>query len=81
LPLAGVSFDPKGSEHGSIDIMAGTEATNHVTHVITHPKRVYHKTGTGDLSSEVERDEVVEVTAAGDPPVTYIRFLSAAESS
>ena len=75
LPLVGIAFDEKGSERNSIEIMAGTEPNDHVTHVIESPREVFHKTGRGILSSELNEEEIVEITASGHPPITYIRFL------
>jgi len=75
LPLMGISYEEKGSARGAIEVMAGMTPDDHVTHSIRHPKRVYHKTAAdGVLSSEVNQDEIVEITAAEEPPVTYLRF-------
>jgi hypothetical protein len=74
LPLVGISYEAKGSEAGAIEIMTGTAPEDHVTHTITNPKDVYHKTGAGVMSLEVDPDEVLEITSSDYPPVTYLRF-------
>ena len=74
LPLVGLSYDPKGSGEGHIEIMAGTEGGDHVTHVITQPVHVYHKEGAGLISDEVNADEILEVTSSAAPRITYLRF-------
>ena len=45
-----------------------------VTHAIENPNRVFHKTAAGVMSDEVNQDEVIEITAPGHPPITYLRF-------
>ena len=43
LPFVGVSFDPKGSAAGSVEIVLGGETAKdprHVEHVITKPERI-----------------------------------------
>ena len=46
------------------------------THLIEQPTRVYHKTGPDVLmSSEADHGEAIEITASGDPPITYLRFF------
>ena len=74
LPLTGISYDPKGSGAGHIEIMAGTEVGDNVTHVVTQPVHVYHKEGAGLISDEVNADEVLEITSSAHPPITYLRF-------
>jgi hypothetical protein len=74
LPLNGLSYDSKGSGAGHIEIMAGTETNNQITHVIAQPVHLYHKEGAGLLSDEVNTDEIIEITSAVPPPITYLRF-------
>lgn len=74
LPLAGISYDPRGSGAGQIEIMAGLEGQDHVTHTIGQPVHVYHKEGAGLISDEVNEDEILEITASSPPPITYLRF-------
>src|SRR5947207_15887194 len=42
-PLQGVTLDPKGSQHGTIKVLIGTTADDHVAHTITAPARVWLK--------------------------------------
>ena len=79
LPLVGISFDPKGSEAGSIEIMVGDKAHDHVTHIVTRPVHVYHKDGAGLISDEVNQDEIIEITSSDVPPIVYLRFTSGSE--
>jgi hypothetical protein len=74
MPFLGISFEEKGSEADSVEVIAGTEAEDHVTHTIFLPKKIYHKEGAGLISDEVNRDEILEITSADDPPITYLRF-------
>jgi len=77
LPFVGISYEEKGSDAGDILILTGTELGDHVTHTVTAPKQVYHKSAAGILSDEVTEDEIIEITSANDPPVTYLRFRHA----
>ena len=74
LPLTGISYDPRGSGAGHIEIMAGIEGEDHVTHTIGQPVHVYHKEGAGLISDEINQDEILEITASAPPPITYLRF-------
>ena len=43
LPLVGITFDEKGSEAGSIEVILGGEAANdsrHVTHLVANVERI-----------------------------------------
>lgn len=44
------------------------------THTVPAPKGVYHKPGAGVISSEVNPDEVLEITSGAKPPVHYMTF-------
>jgi hypothetical protein len=44
------------------------------THSIDAPKSVFHKPGAGVLSSEVNPDEVLEITSGGKPPIHLLTF-------
>ena len=49
LPLIGVSFEPKGSESGSVEITLGGETINdprYVTHLVGHVERITPLIGT-----------------------------------
>jgi len=66
-PLVGISFDPKGSSSGAIEVMVGVRPDNHLTHTITDPTQVW-------LRDTVEAgDEALEVESA-DGSKTLIRF-------
>ena len=73
-PLVGISFEERGSEEGAIEIVAGGEGDNSVTHAITHPVHVYHKNARGLISNEINVDEVLEITSTDDPRITFLRF-------
>ncbi|HEX5324000.1 MAG TPA: DUF5335 family protein [Capsulimonadaceae bacterium] len=75
LPFVGISYEEKGSDADSVEVSAGTEPERHMTHVIFRPRAIYHKEGAGLISDEVNRDEILEITSADEPPVTYLRFL------
>ena len=70
LPLLGIQLNTKGSDAGSITIMAGQDADAAISHTITNPTQV-----------NVARDAHGEVAAvqidAPDPAQTQIHFLSA----
>ena len=74
LPFVGITLDRKGSGGDTIEILTGTERDDHLSHTIPAPTRVYHKTGAGVMSDEVNPDEILEITSSGDPPITYLRF-------
>jgi hypothetical protein len=76
LPFVGMSYEEKGSEAGAIEVMAGTEPEDHITHVIQDPQQVIHKTGRGLLSSELNPSDIVEITKVDGPPITYVQFSS-----
>lgn len=73
-PLVGISFEEKGSGEGQIEIIAGGETSDSLTHAITHPVHVYHKNARGLISDEVNVDEVLEITSTDDPRITFLRF-------
>ncbi len=67
-PLTGITVDDAGSV---VVQFGGGDAT---TRTITEPKAVYHKSAAGLMSDEVNHDEILEITSAGDPPVTQLHF-------
>ena len=73
-PLVGLTFEEKGSEAGSIEIIVGGATDDSLTHTVTNPIHVYHKNAAGFLSEEVNPDEVLELTSGDDPRITYLRF-------
>ncbi len=72
LPLVGLSYEDKEGE--SIVIIAGTEASDHLSHTVTRPVHLYHKEGAGLISEEVNPHEILEITSADYPPITSLRF-------
>jgi len=72
LPLAGISFDEKGSEEGSIVLMLGTDTETHLEHIIEKPAHVWHK------SSAAGNDDAIEIEAADQTKtIVQIQPLSA----
>lgn len=76
LPFVGIAFEQRGSEAGTIRVLTATGIGDN-TIEIAAPKQVYHKPGAGVLSDEVTENEILEITSAGDPPITYLRFRKA----
>lgn len=74
LPLVGISYGPQSGKGDAFEITLGNAGQNHRTHTITAPKHVYHKTGAGLISDEVNADEVIEITSAGRPAITHLQF-------
>jgi hypothetical protein len=75
LPLVGVSFEPKGAEAGSVEIILGGEAANdprHLTHLIPNVQRIAPLLGTTSLEDGlgIENDEGTK---------TLLRFKALAE--
>jgi hypothetical protein len=70
-PLTGITIDDAGSV---VLRMGGAGGNDAVTRTITEPKAVYHKSAAGLMSDEVNHDEILEITSAGDPPVTQLHF-------
>lgn len=66
-PLTGIALD----DAGSVVLSLGGDAA---TRTITEPKAVYHKSAAGVMSDEVNHDEIIEITSAGDPPITQLHF-------
>ncbi len=76
-PLVGLSYEQKGSDAGSILIMAGGEETDSVTYRVTSPVHVYHKNARGLISDEINDEEVIEVTSTDEPRIVFLRFAPA----
>jgi len=49
---------------------------DHEEHMIPDPTRLYHKDGATEMSDEVNRGPMLEVTSSSEPQVTQIRFLA-----
>ena len=77
-PLMGITYEDKDGEAGTIEIRAGVEKSDAMTHTVTNPVHVYHKNARGLISDEVNADEVVEITSADAPRIVFLRFTSAA---
>ncbi|MGI4787609.1 MAG: DUF5335 family protein [Janthinobacterium lividum] len=77
-PLLGITYEEKGNEPGTIEISAGGEENNSLTHTVTNPVHVYHKNARGLISEEINVDEVLEITSSDDPRIIYLRFTPAA---
>ena len=76
-PLTGITYEDKGGEGGTIEISAGGEAADALTHTVTSPVHVYHKNARGILSDEINADEVLEITSTDSPRIVYLRFAPA----
>ncbi len=74
LPLIGITIDDAGSGAGHVSLLLGDAGSDNITHTVTEPKAVYHKSAAGLLSDEVNHDEIIEITSAGDPPITQLHF-------
>jgi hypothetical protein len=75
LPFVGIAYHHTASGAAAIELTFGNE-TGHgsSTHTVHAPKEVFHKPGAGVLSSEVNPDEVLEITTSERPPVHLITF-------
>lgn len=69
-PLMNISIN----EAGSVVVRLGGTGSDAVTRTIGEPKAVYHKSAAGMMSDEVNHDEIIEITSAGDPPITQLHF-------
>ena len=76
-PLVGITYEEKGSEPGTIEIIAGDKENNALTHTVTNPVHVYHKNARGLISEEINVDEVIEITSTDDPRIVFLRFTPA----
>ncbi|HVK04736.1 MAG TPA: DUF5335 family protein [Armatimonadaceae bacterium] len=77
LPFVSISLEDEeqGEDGGSIVLLLeGDGEPKRVSHAIRGPRHLYHKPGAGVISSEVNPDEILEITAAGEPPITYLHF-------
>ncbi len=69
-PFEGITYD---EDTNTVQIQLGGEGSK--AHSVSDVTRVYHKTGAGVMSSEVNPDEILEITTSGTPPIRYLHFL------
>ncbi len=70
LPLLGVQLNTKGSDSGSITIIAGADADTAISHTIPAPTRIL-------VSREADGAVAAMQIDAPDPAQTQVQFLSA----
>lgn len=71
-PFVGLVYDPKGSEHGSIDIILGGEADDRAEHLIKRPAHVWTRTG-----SEYDSDALEIESEDGSKTVLTLQQMPA----
>ena len=69
LPLMGIQFNTKGSDTGSITVMAGTDADTAISHTIPAPTQI-------QVAREADGTVAAIQIDAPDPAQTQIHFLS-----
>ena len=69
LPLMGIQFNTKGSDSGSITIMAGTDPDTAISHTIPAPTQI-------QVAREADGTVAAIQIDAPDPAQTQIHFLS-----
>ncbi len=75
LTFVSISYKGQGDGHGVIELVTVSEGgDNESTHTIPAPKAVFHKPGAGVMSSEVNPDEVLEITSGEKPPIHLLTF-------
>ena len=72
LPFVSIGYKAHEGDSDAIELV-----TSKGTHRIASPKAVFHKPGAGVLSSEVNPDEVLEVTSESKPPIHLLTFRHA----
>ena len=72
VPFEGITYDA-GANTLTIH-WGGDKPQNHSVPGATH---LYHKTGAGVMSSEVNPEEILEITSSGTPPIHLLHFLPA----
>ena len=70
LPLLGIQLNTKGSDSGSITIMAGTDQNAAISHTIPAPTQIHVAREADGTIAAIQID-------APDPAQTQIHFLSA----
>jgi len=76
MPFVSIAYKPHATNGPIIELVTSAKdgGSEQQTHAIHAPKGVFHKPGAGVLSSEVNQDEVLEITSGGKPPVYYMTF-------
>ncbi len=70
LPLLGIQLDTKGSDSGSITVIAGTGADTAISHTIPAPTQI-------QVAREADGTVAAIQIDAPDPAQTQVHFLSA----
>lgn len=70
LPLLGIQLNTKGSDSGSITVIAGTDADAAISHTIPAPTQIHVAREADGTLAAIQID-------APDPVQTQIHFLSA----
>ena len=70
LPLLGIQLNTKGSDSGSITVMAGSDADTAISHTIPGPTQVQVARDAHGVVAAIQID-------APDPAQTQVHFLSA----
>lgn len=73
LSFVSIRYEEQGNEGGMIELVTGQDGQQK-THTIPAPKAVFHKPGAGVMSSEVNPDEVLEITSGAKPPIHLLTF-------
>jgi hypothetical protein len=75
LTFVSIRYNANGNEGGVITLVTNSEGNDSEnTHEIPAPKAVFHKPGAGVMSSEVNPDEVLEITSGAKPPIHRLTF-------
>lgn len=75
LTFVSIGYKAEEGDGGVIELVTTSAGSDHQkTHAIPQPKAVFHKPGAGVLSSEVNPDEVLEITSGGKPPIHLLTF-------
>ncbi|MGI4790805.1 MAG: DUF5335 family protein [Janthinobacterium lividum] len=70
LPLIGIQLNTKGSDSGSITVIAGRDEDTAISHTIPSPSQIHVARDADDAIAAIQID-------APDPAQTQIHFLSA----
>ena len=70
LPLLGIQLNTKGSDSGSITMIAGADADTAISHTVPSPTQIHVARDAGGAVAAIQID-------APDPAQTQVHFLSA----